>query len=456
MGLELPTASVVPRPRCRGADHEPRHCPKNRSSTGATTLGSATCDWPPIVRHSARGMLAAIASAARAKKSDGRPPIPAWESARTPPVATRVGRVILASLAVGGRPSPRSLGPRRRGCSGCSGSTPAPTGGRRSTGSSTTSSTPPTAPTGCCTATARRSPCPSPTLRRRRAPRAARGHRAGRRQRVPPPRLPAGLGAGRLPPPAGALAGPGRHPPHRPGRRAATRRPRRPGPGAPRPRLRYADLGRHDDAHLHFRRALELSAAVGDPTGQAWTHSAATSCMGSRAVTATPSTTRNRPCTCSRPPATGSGRRSRSATSAGTTAGSATTGPGALPAGTDPAPGARQPPLSGPHVVLPRRHPPAPRQPIQGRRLLPGRRRPLPGGLGDRYGEASTLAQLGEVHRGVGRQARAMSGSASTVPARPLDGLHRSTCKKDSTECGRPCQRARFALPYHHSIPAAQ
>ena len=34
----------------------------------------------------------------------------------------------------------------------------------------------------------------------------------------------------------------------------------------------YADLGRHDDAHLHFRRALELSAAVGDPTGQAWTH----------------------------------------------------------------------------------------------------------------------------------------------------------------------------------------
>jgi tetratricopeptide (TPR) repeat protein len=34
----------------------------------------------------------------------------------------------------------------------------------------------------------------------------------------------------------------------------------------------YADLGRFHDAHLHLRRALELSGEIGDPAGQAWTH----------------------------------------------------------------------------------------------------------------------------------------------------------------------------------------
>jgi DNA-binding SARP family transcriptional activator/tetratricopeptide (TPR) repeat protein len=34
----------------------------------------------------------------------------------------------------------------------------------------------------------------------------------------------------------------------------------------------YADLGRHQDAHLHLRRALELCGEVGDPAGEAWTH----------------------------------------------------------------------------------------------------------------------------------------------------------------------------------------
>src|SRR5918992_5774303 len=49
-------------------------------------------------------MLAAIASAARSMKPDGSPP--AWESGCPPPVATRVGWMILARRAVGGGPSP--------------------------------------------------------------------------------------------------------------------------------------------------------------------------------------------------------------------------------------------------------------------------------------------------------------------------------------------------------------
>jgi hypothetical protein len=61
------------------------------------------------------------------------------------------------------------------------------------------------------------------------------------------------------------------------------------------------------------------------PPGRPGRTTTATLCMGCKAATPTRSTPRNGLCACSRPPATGSGRRSRSPTSAGTTVGSATT-----------------------------------------------------------------------------------------------------------------------------------
>jgi hypothetical protein len=60
--------------------------------------------WPWMVWRSACGMLAAIAAAACSKKS---PPPPTNESGLAPPVATRVGRVIVARRAAGGWPFPR-------------------------------------------------------------------------------------------------------------------------------------------------------------------------------------------------------------------------------------------------------------------------------------------------------------------------------------------------------------
>src|SRR5215211_4814744 len=56
-------------------------------------------------------MLAATASAALAKKS---PPPPTNDSGLAPPVATRVGRVILANPSVGGRLSPTQAASYRR------------------------------------------------------------------------------------------------------------------------------------------------------------------------------------------------------------------------------------------------------------------------------------------------------------------------------------------------------
>jgi hypothetical protein len=61
------------------------------------------------------------------------------------------------------------------------------------------------------------------------------------------------------------------------------------------------------------------------PLGRPGRTTTATLCMGCKAATPTRSTPRNGLCGCSRPPATGSDRRSRSPTSAGTTVGSATT-----------------------------------------------------------------------------------------------------------------------------------
>jgi hypothetical protein len=56
-------------------------------------------------------MPAAIASAALAKKS---PPPPTNDAGLAPPVATRVGRVILANRSVGGRLSPMQAPSYRR------------------------------------------------------------------------------------------------------------------------------------------------------------------------------------------------------------------------------------------------------------------------------------------------------------------------------------------------------
>ena len=86
--------ALAPRgPRPGGA--RGRHSPRNRSSKGASALGSTRCPWPASVRRSACGRRAAIASAACSKKSS------------LPPVATRVGCVTVARRAVGGLPSPR-------------------------------------------------------------------------------------------------------------------------------------------------------------------------------------------------------------------------------------------------------------------------------------------------------------------------------------------------------------
>jgi transcriptional regulator with XRE-family HTH domain len=67
-------------------------------------------------------------------------------------------------------------------------------------------------------------PCAVAGLVHRRAPRVACHHRAGRR-RFRPPHLAAGVGFDRLSPATWALAGLGRHPARRPGRRAAAGRP---------------------------------------------------------------------------------------------------------------------------------------------------------------------------------------------------------------------------------------
>jgi hypothetical protein len=72
--------------------------------------------------------------------------------------------------------------------------------------------------------------------------------------------------------------------------------------------LAYIGLGRHDDAHIHLRHALDLTTQAGGQVGQAHTHQTLVMVWGGRDAMLRPFTTPGRPSTCSGPPATGRDR----------------------------------------------------------------------------------------------------------------------------------------------------